>query len=121
MTSTGSRTKSLKIRFTADELAAVSAKAKKYGLPTGTFLRTLGLEAEVPAPAINNETVAALIKINADLARLGNLQRLWLEDVEKFDATTDQSIHKVIELITQTLETNRESCRELLEQARRKR
>lgn len=121
MGTTGKRARTLKIRFTADEFAAVAARARSYGLPTGTFLRTLGCEAEVAAPAINKEAVTALLKVNADLARLGNLQKLWLDDVAKFDATTDLSIHKIIELITQTMETHRQTAKELLEQARMKR
>ena len=55
----------------------IKAKASEAGLTIAEYLRNLGLGYTVSS-VIDNRQVDALLKINADLGRLGGLIKLWL-------------------------------------------
>ena len=71
------RDKKLRVPVLPIEEAEIKSKATNAGLPVAEYLRNLGLGYQVPS-VIDNRKVDALLKINADLGRLGGLIKLWL-------------------------------------------
>ena len=71
------RDKKLRVPVLPIEEAEIKNKATDAGLPVAEYLRNLGLGYQVPS-FIDNRKVDALLKINADLGRLGGLIKLWL-------------------------------------------
>ena len=71
------RDKKLRVPVLPIEEAEIKSKATNAGLPVAEYLRNLGLCYQVPS-FIDNRKVDALLKINADLGRLGGLIKLWL-------------------------------------------
>lgn len=79
---------------TPEEKAAIQSLARTTGGSTSAFLRTLGLGYE-PKCILDNLQVDALLRINADLGRLGGLLKLWLNHdprTAKFDAGTMRAV-----------------------------
>lgn len=69
----------VKTYWLPEEKAAGIAKADKLGLSLSEFVRRLALGTPLPRPG-NAEQVRDLLKVNADLARLGNLLKLALDE-----------------------------------------
>jgi hypothetical protein len=67
-----------------EEKAAIAEKAKAAGLSQSAYLRNVGLGTPVTGVA-DQEAVMELVKINADLGRLGGLLKMWLTNDEKLD------------------------------------
>ncbi len=68
------------IRLQLHEKQAIQAKAAQLRLSTSEFMRRVSLG--MPLPEFGKaQVILDLLKINADLARLGNLQRLLLDNV----------------------------------------
>lgn len=65
--------------MTPEEKREVTALAQQTRLTTSELVRRLATGRKLP-DAGRYEAVIALIKINADLARLGNLLRMALDD-----------------------------------------
>lgn len=65
-----------------EERAAIDASADRLGMSTSSYLRSLGLGYQ-PLGHLDREAAERLEKVNHDLARLGNLLKLWLSDDAK--------------------------------------
>ena len=76
------RDKRLRVPVLPEEERVIKAKASEAGLTVAEYLRNLGLGYSVPS-MIDNRQVDALLKINADLGRLGGLIKLWLTNDER--------------------------------------
>ena len=73
------RVNPLRLFVNASEREAIKAKAKSTGLTVSAFLRAAALGTTMrPAPDL--KAVDTLAKVNADMARLGNLLKLYLTD-----------------------------------------
>jgi hypothetical protein len=72
----------LRVVVSAEERAAIYGAAKRLGLSTSAYLRSLGLGYQ-PIGHLDKEAAERLDKVNADLSRLGNLLKLWLSDDAK--------------------------------------
>jgi len=72
----------VKVYMTADELAAVDDLAARVRLPRSELLRRLATGTRLPSEASFEAAGAVrdLLRVNADLARLGNLFKLALDD-----------------------------------------
>jgi len=85
--------------YTKDELAKVRKDAKTVKLSVSEYLRRLSLGNTIPDPktfayaALGND----ILKVNADLARLGNLQKLVLDLAE--DGLTDSDNIKIMHFV----------------------
>ena len=66
-------------RVTDDEKVAVANKAKKFNLTTSSFVRKVLVDGEVPDPS-NSVSITTLLQANADLARLGNLLLMGINE-----------------------------------------
>lgn len=77
------RVKQLRVPVLDEEKAEIEANAERAGYTSvAAYLRVLGL-GYTPPSAIDLEHLEKAMKINADMARLGNLLLMWLNDDEK--------------------------------------
>lgn len=73
------RTEPIRAWVTLDEKQEVDALAKKVHLTVSELVRRLVTGRKLP-DAARHEAVIELVKVNADMARLGNLLRMALDD-----------------------------------------
>lgn len=69
----------LKVYVEPGEREAIREKARRLDLTVSEFLRRVGTGTRLPVPR-NDAEIRDLIRFRADLARLGNLLRLALDD-----------------------------------------
>jgi hypothetical protein len=74
--------RAVKVFVSAAEQAAIDAAAERLGMSTSAYLRSLGLGYQ-PLGHLDKEGVERLVQTKADLARMGNLLKLWLSDDAK--------------------------------------
>jgi len=74
----------LRVVVSPQEGAAIDAAADRLGMSTSAYLRSLGLGYQ-PAGHLDDEGVDRLVKTRNDLARMGNLLKLWLSDDAKLN------------------------------------
>jgi len=67
----------LKVYLAPEELESILANADKTGLSLSTFAKRVCLGSPVPSLE-NQQAVRDMLKINADLGRLGGLFKLYL-------------------------------------------
>ena len=79
----------------------IKAKASEAGLTIAEYLRNLGLGYTVPS-VIDNRQVDALLKINADLGRLGGLIKLWLTNDGRTKYIGKSQLHMTLDTIRET-------------------
>ena len=74
------RTRLIPVRVNEDELKVIDEKAQAFGYMTSrsALLRDLVLGIE-PKSTLDQQAVLDLLKINADLGRLGDLLKHWLQ------------------------------------------
>ena len=72
----------LRVIVSREEGAAIDASADRLGMSTSAYLRSLGLGYQ-PIGHLDKEASEHLVRVNADLSRLGNLLKLWLSDDAK--------------------------------------
>ncbi len=95
------RLKRLRVPVLTKEDAEIKAKAQDAGLSVAEYLRNLGLGYQVPS-VIDNRQVDALLKINADLGRLGGLIKLWLTNDERTKFIGKSQLHITLDSIRNT-------------------
>jgi hypothetical protein len=71
--------RALKVFVSEAEQAAIDGAAERVGMSTSAYLRALGLGYQ-PIGHLDREASEHLVRVNADLSRLGNLLKLWLSD-----------------------------------------
>lgn len=67
------------VQVSAEEHASITATAQATGLPVAVLIRRLALGYE-PESIVDSRTVLELIRLRADLGRIGGLMKLWLVD-----------------------------------------
>lgn len=72
----------IKVWVFQDEKEEIVKNARNHGLSTSAFLRNLGLNIEVQG-TMDQQAILELVKVNADLGRLGGLLKLWLTNDER--------------------------------------
>lgn len=97
------RKKAIKVWVTEEEKEAIEANARSTRLSNSSYLRNLGLGFE-PASTLDHESVLKLLKVNADLGRLGGLLKMWLSNDERF-SLYEVSISKINALFNKVEET----------------
>jgi len=95
------RDKRLRVPVLYCEEVEIKDKAREVGLPVAEYLRNLGLGYQVPS-VIDNRQVDALLKINADLGRLGGLIKLWLTNDERTKFIGKSQLHMTLDSIRNT-------------------
>ena len=92
------RDKKLRVPVLPIEEAEIKSKATDAGLTVAEYLRNLGLGYQVPS-VIDNRKVDALLKINADLGRLGGLIKLWLVNDKRTKLIGKSQLHLTLDSI----------------------
>lgn len=95
------RDKKLRVPVLPIEEAEIKSKAQDARLTTAEYLRNLGLGYQVPS-VIDNRKVDALLKINADLGRLGGLIKLWLTNDKRTKLIGKSQLHMTLNSIRDT-------------------
>jgi len=95
------RDKCLRVPVLPEEEMMIKAKASEAGLTIAEYLRNLGLGYTVPS-VIDNQQVDALLKINADLGRLGGLIKLWLTNDKRTKYIGKAQLHMTLDTIRET-------------------
>jgi translation elongation factor EF-G len=95
------RDKRLRIPVLPEEERVIKAKAYEAGLTVAEYLRNLGLGYSVPS-IIDNRQVDVLLKINADLGRLGGLIKLWLTNDERTKYIGKSQLYMTLDTIQET-------------------
>jgi hypothetical protein len=72
----------LRVFVTPAERGEIASTAARLGMSTSAYLRSLGLGYQ-PIGHLDKEGLDRLVKTRNDLARLGNLLKLWLSDDPK--------------------------------------
>ncbi|MCB1937426.1 MAG: conjugal transfer transcriptional regulator TraJ [Nitrosomonas sp.] len=95
------RDKRLRVPVLPEEEMMIKTKASEAGLTIAEYLRNLGLGYAVPS-VIDNQQVDALLKINADLGRLGGLIKLWLTNDKRTKFIGKSQLHMTLDTIRET-------------------
>jgi hypothetical protein len=98
------RDKKLRVPVLPIEEAEIKSKATDAGLTVAEYLRNLGLGYQVPS-VIDNRKMDALLKINADLGRLGGLIKLWLTNDNRTKLIGKSQLHLTLDSIRNTQST----------------
>jgi hypothetical protein len=86
----------IKVLVTPEEKAAIAAKADAHSLSISSYLRRLGLALPVES-TIDQRAILDLVKINADLGRLGGLIKMWLTTNADFQSLSAQGLQRKLE------------------------
>lgn len=73
------RNNRIEVWATDEELAEINKNAKESGMSRSKYLRDLGRHYQ-PKSYYDREAVRDMLKIHADLGRLGGLLKLWLSE-----------------------------------------
>lgn len=97
------RTSTIKAHVTRDEYDRLKADSTRFNFTMSDYVRRIMTEFKIPQSVINARAIVGLFKVSADLARLGNLFKMALndEDFQKSYSDTPQ-VQKLINDIEQT-------------------
>jgi len=86
-----------------EEKELIKANAQAHGYTTSKFLRVLG-KGFLPKSTIDRTLIADLFKEGANLARLGNLLKMWLsqEDARRFNAVGEDVVKSLMQQLKAT-------------------
>ena len=98
------RDKKLRVPVLPIEEAEIKSKATDAGLTVAEYLRNLGLGYQVPS-IVDSRQVDSLLKINADLGRLGGLIKLWLTNDKRTKLIGKPQLHMTLDSIRNTQST----------------
>lgn len=98
----------IKSYMTESESVCIAALAKQCGLSVSEFTRRVTLGHEVNSK-IDKETFLDLLKVNADLGRLGGLFKLALTE-----NTRKVASHREVRRILHEIEDRQEELRQLI-------
>jgi hypothetical protein len=91
------RNRPLKVFVSERERADIETRAAATGLSVSAYLRNLGLGFQPPS-TLDQGAILALLKVNADQGRLGDLFKLWLSG-QSAPSTETPEIRKLLDAI----------------------
>lgn len=94
----------LRVPVLAEEKSIISQNAASAGLSIAGYLRNLSLGYSVKS-RIDEQHIMELVKINADLGRLGGLLKMWLAN----DRRAAHFKPDMIKVLLQKIETTQDS------------
>lgn len=77
------RTKSLKAHVTVKEKAEIVKRARLVNMTNSDYIRNIIINYRIPRSIVDAKSLRELIGVNADLARLGNLLLLALDESQE--------------------------------------
>ena len=102
--STRQRAQQIHVPVLPAEAIEIKKNAAMCGMPVATYLRKLGLNYK-PTSLVDAETVPVLIKVNADLGRLGGLLKMFLTNDEKLKILGKEQTKAWLEKLLADIET----------------
>ena len=99
-----------------EEKEQIGRNAKNVGLSASAYLLNVGMGYEIKS-TLDSQLVGDLVKVNADLGRLGGLLKLWLTDDKKLAAAgstfTEGTVRALLKRIEDTQAVMFESVKKL--------
>jgi len=94
------RVPGVSIKLNAAEKKTIEEKAAAHSLKPSTYLRNLGLNYPIKV-TVDQTAVKDLLKVNADLGRLGGLFKMWLGDMrtDKQEFSKNRSYKNIDDLV----------------------
>ena len=86
----------VKVWVTPAEKAAIGEKAAAHSMSASGYLRRLGLALPVES-TVDQRAVLELVKINADLGRLGGLIKMWLTSNDSFQSASGLAMQRKLD------------------------
>ena len=86
----------IQIYLKKDEFEAIRQKAAQVRLPMSAYARNLCLGYE-PKSMANAQAIRDLVKVNADMGRIGGLLKLWLSEPDRNQADVRQLLHDLLD------------------------
>lgn len=111
--SKGAGRKPILVLVSEEERRVIKSKSAMVGHSLSSYLRSLGMGYSPPS-RVDNDKVRELMSVNADLARLGNLLKLWLSDDEKARGFSREQIQSLLDVLMDTAKTLRQKSRKIL-------
>lgn len=102
----------LRVPVLPSEEAEIKDNAAKAGLSIAEYLRRLGLGYPIKSK-IDEEHILQMVKINADLGRLGGLLKLWLSNDKRTASFNQETIRTLLKKIETTQHTLYQKVKEL--------
>ena len=102
------------------EADAIQEQARSVGMSVACYLRAVGAGYQ-PRAVIDRDQVAAMLRVNGDLGRLGGLLKLWLTDDAKLAEFEGGQIRQVILGALRRIEENQTELRSVVRRALRDR
>jgi hypothetical protein len=106
----------LKVYCLPIEREKIKANASAVGLPVSSYLLNVGIGYEIKS-TLDSKLVGDLVKVNADLGRLGGLLKLWLTDDRKLASggrnLTEGAVRALLKRIEDTQAVMFESVKKL--------
>lgn len=93
----------IEVRVTAEEKAAIREMAELSGLQMSTYIRRVAMDPVIVSK-VDNDCVAELARISADLGRLGGLLKLWLTNDPKVAGVGAAKIRTVLNMVRENNE-----------------
>lgn len=86
----------IKSYVTEDDYAQIVESAAQAGIPVSAFVRQVCL-GNPPRSRENLHTIKDLLRVNADLGRLGGLLKLWLSEPDRNQREIRALLHELEE------------------------
>ena len=104
----------IKVWVTTAEKAAIAEKAAAHSMSISRYLRALGLALPIQS-TVDQRAVLDLLKINADLGRLGGLIKMWLTSNENFESASAQVMQRKLDRTLKEISALQKKMRERIE------
>lgn len=95
----------VKVSYDVDELVRLDAQCKQVGLSRSEFLRRISLGHHIPdgGDLAGAQAIRDLLAVNANLARLGNLLKLTVDEADgQFGVPTIARVEDLLKEIRDT-------------------
>lgn len=92
----------IKVYCTRLQREAIAVNAKLAGMSLSTYLLRMGIQHVPVIDSSCREDIEKLLKINADLGRLGGLIKLWLTNDKKTRMVGEAQLKEVLHDIAAT-------------------
>lgn len=91
----------VKVYCLPSERQVIEQRARATGLSMASYLRRVGMGYEVKG-MLDRQMVDELLRVNADMGRLGGLLKLWLSGDSRVEHLSDDTIRAVLWKIEST-------------------
>lgn len=106
------RGRCIPVWVTEEEYLAISGKANDSGQSLSGYLRAVGLRRKLN-PVSDVQVMSDVLKVNADIGRLGGLIKLWLSDRKQMDVSRE-SLQKTLDEVRSLSSVLRDTAGRLL-------